>query len=349
MTGSSSYEALRTGTTLLRAPTARVVRLSGEGARAAALWVLPSRLHLRDAQARQSLLLDASAHPVADVVVAADDEDYLLLLDGPGDPVAHVREHARGDVQVTSLEETHTLLELHGPWAWELAAAALGEDLLALPYLNFFRMDDALVLRAGRTGEYGYHLIVPNERVESVLGRLLERGPEVGLREVDADTVALASFENWFFDARFAPPHTTPAELGLSWRLAPDHGDTERDYLGREALEARRGSVARRQACLLAAGEVHVADRVQLGGRDVGEITRVAFSPSRRQWFAAALVEPRLTFAGIELRTERGVSVRTAAPPLVDNQSLYVDPRRHSYRSRDEVRFGTLVRAEESA
>jgi hypothetical protein len=32
------------------------------------------------------------------------------------------------------------------------------------------------------------------------------------------------------------------------------------------------------------------------------------------------------------------------APPLLDNRSLHVDPRRHTWRERDEIELGPLVR-----
>ena len=328
------HTAIRTRVAIARSGQ-RVLRLKGEDARAAASWILPSRLHLRDAQARQSLLLDEAGAPIADVVVAADDEDYLLLVDGPIDALAHVRAHLRGDVALVDVSETHTMIEVHGPWAWELVAQALGEDVLALPYLNFFRMDECLCLRAGRTGEYGYHLIVARDAADALHARLAERGVELEAAIVGEEALALAAFENWFFDARHAPRGITPVELGLSWRLAPD-----RDFLGRAAVDRRRLESAPRQACVVATSAVRAGDRVVLEGRDVGEITRALDSLSSGTWIASALIDPRLVYAGITLATGTGVALRTVAPPFVDNQSLYVDPRRHTFRARDEVRFG---------
>jgi glycine cleavage system aminomethyltransferase T len=332
--------AIRTATALARSLGTRMVRLRGEGAREAALWLLPSRLHLRDAQARQSLLLDASGRPIADVVVCADDEDYLLLLDGPGDPVAHVREHARGDVAVEDLADDHALLEVHGPWAWELVAEVLGADLVALPYLNFFRIDEGYCVRAGRTGEFGYQLVVRRDEADRVATRIVERGAELDLAEVGADALSLCGFENWFFDAHHVPPGATPIELQLQWRLA-----TDRDFLGREAIEARRASATTLQVCLLASDAVAAGDRVSLDGRDVGKVTRAERSHVRGEWIVSALVEARLAHGGIDRFAIGSARARSVAPPLVDNQSLYVDPRRHAYRTRDEVRFRPLVRA----
>lgn len=331
--------AIRTATAIARTGGTRIVRLRGEGAREAALWLLPSRLHLRDAQARQSLLLDERGRPIADVVVCADDEDYLLLIDGPGDPVAHIRAHARGDVEVVDLSKDHEVVEVHGPWAWELVAEVLGPDLVALPYLNFFRIEGGHCVRAGRTGEFGYHLVVRRSDAGGVVARFRERGADFDLVEVGAASLSLCGFESWFFDAEHVPQGATPIELQLQWRLAPD-----RDYLGRSAIEARRAEITRRQVCLVAPSALSAGDAVMLGQRAIGAITRAAFSHVRGEWIASALIDRELAHGGIDRFTANGVALRTVAPPLVDNRSLYVDPRRHAYRTRGEVKAGPLVR-----
>lgn len=336
--------ALRTSCAIARTDATRVVRLRGEDARAAALWVLPSRLHLRDAQARQSLLLDERGRPIADVVVCADDEDYLLLIEGPGDPVAHVRAHVRANVEVIDETIEHEVLEVHGPWAWELVAEVLGEDLLALPYLNFFRVDEGLCVRAGRTGEFGYQLVVARASAGELWERLLARGAELDVAPVSAETLSLCAFESWFFDAAHVPPGATPIELQLQWRLA-----TDRDFLGRDAIERRRPEITHQQVCLLSAHELAKGDPVVLGGREIGVVTRAAFSPVRGETIASALVPRPLAHGGIDRFECRGARVRSCAPPLIDNRSLYVDARRHSYRTRDELAFGPLVRPERAA
>lgn len=336
--------AIRTATALARSTTTRAVRLRGEDAREAALWLLPSRLHLRDAQARQSLLLDASGRPIADVVVCADDEDYLLLVDGPGDPVEHLRANLRGDVVLEDLSTDHEIVEIHGPWAWELVAEVLGADFLALPYLNFFRIDEGYCVRAGRTGEFGYQLVVDQSASASLLARFLERGAEFDLAEISADALSLCGFENWFFDAWHVPAGATPVELQLQWRLAPD-----RDFLGRAAIEARRSQVSRIQACVVSHQEVTAGALVTLGSRTVGVITRAAYSHVRGEHIASALVDRELAHGGIEGLRAGDAVLRTLAPPLIDNRSLYVDPRRHAYRTRDEIAFGPLVRAGRAA
>lgn len=331
--------AIRTAVAMARTGTTQLVRLRGEGARQTALWALASRLHLRDAQARQSLLLDEHGHPIADVLVCADDEDFLLLVEGPVDAVTHLRTHARGEVAVENLSEHHDVIELHGPWAWELVAEVLGSDLVALPYLNFFRIDAGYCVRAGRTGEFGYHVIVERAHADALYARFLDMGRAFDLVEVGRDALSLAGFENWFFDPWHVPPGATPIELQLEWRLADD-----RDHLGRAALEQRRPQSTHRLLCLLCEHEIAAGDAVVLGKRAIGEIVRAAWSHARGEWIASALVERAFAHGGIDRFAVRGKRVRSAAPPLIDNRSLYVDPRRHSYRTREELRFGPLAR-----
>jgi len=281
--------AIREGVALSIDRSTRVVRLAGPDARAAALWLLPSRLYLRDAQARQSLLLDHDGRPIADVIVCADDEDYLLLVEGLETDalLEHLRANvARMDVRIEELGAELGVISLLGPWSWELVAEVLGPDLVALPYLNFFRIDEGICVRAGKTGEYGYELLVSHAQPERVLAAIERRRADGGTRV---------------------------------------------------------------QTCVVASGPIARGDRVRLGDRTIGEVTRAAFSPALGAWLAAALVEPALAHGGITTLTiahgDAEVAARTAAPPLVDNRSLYIDPRRHSYRGRDELKLGPLVRA----
>lgn len=348
MTLAPDLEALRTRVVLARTGRTHVVALRGDPARDAALWLLPSRLHLRDAQARQSLLLDEAARPFADVTVAADDESYLLFVDGPSreDLLAHVRSALPASVkpEIVDLDETHEVVSVHGPWAWELVAEVLGPDMTALPYLNFFRIDEGLCLRAGKTGEFGYEILVVREKVDDVLARFRDRGTAYELREVGHDTLAHAGFESWFFDADHVPAGVTPIELQLQWRL-----DRSRDHLGRAALDARRAMPdSRRLVCVTSPAAITAGDDVRLGERVVGTLVRSAYSEALGQWFGSALVEPGLVHGGItQLRAgadDRAAALRTVAPPLLDNHSLHVDPRRHTFRAREEVKLGPLVR-----
>lgn len=346
MTVPEAMLAIRTRG-VLALPDVALLGVRGEDAQAALEALLPSRLFLRDAQVKESLLLDEAGRPIADVLVCADDEDFLLLVEGLDRAAlrAHVEAHLPAEVrpELVDASETHEVISLHGPWAWHLVAAVLGEDMVALPYLNFFRIDAGLCVRAGKTGEYGYDLVIRRDAAAQVWASVEAAARAMDALEVDAATLSLCRFESWFFDPRFVPDDTTPLELQLSWRL--DYG---RDgWVGREAIDARRRvGVSRRRACLLAEREVTVGDPVLFGDTEIGVVTRAERSPVLDRWVVAAMLDAAWAHGGIDryrVGADR-VPVRTMAPPLIDNRSLYVDPRRHTWAARDELEARPLVR-----
>lgn len=344
MTLPTELDAIRTRVGYARSPEVALLALRGEDARAALLHVLPSRLLLRDAQVKESLLLAEDGRPLADVLVCADDEDYLLLVEGLGAAAAraHFEAHLPDTIRPTieDLSETHEVISLDGPWAWELVAAVLGADLIALPYLNFFRVDPGLCVRAGKTGEFGYQILARRELADEVWASLAKEGADFEAIEVGPEARALARFEGWFFDPDHVPEGVTPLELQLSWRL-----DLEREWVGRAAIDARRAAgVKRRLTCMVAGAEVSVGAPVRFGDLTIGEVVRAARSPMREEWILAALVDVPYAHGGIDRYEAGEVRVRTMAPPLLDNRSLHVDPRRHTWRERDEIELGPLVR-----
>lgn len=344
----AELDAIRNRVALSRGDSVSVLALRGDDARAALLHLAPSRLHLRDAQARESLLLDGAGRPIADVIVCADDEDFFLLVEGLDTDalVAHVKAHLPSGLAPTiePLSSTYEVISVDGPWAWELVAEALGSDLIALPYLNFFRVDHGYCVRAGKTGEYGYELVVRREAADEVATMLAAAGEGFGMLRVSDAARSLCRFENWFFDPAHVPAGSTPIELGLSWRL-----DSSRSWVGKEAVDARRATSVRRLTCVVSAAELAAGDAVFLGDRPIGEVVRAERSPLRGEWIASALLDREWAHGGIDRYEVRGARVKTMAPPLVDNRSLYVDPRRHSWRTADEVVFPPLVRGARAA
>lgn len=352
------HRALREAAAYLRhdrsGPSVDVLWLRGDGARDAVLRLLSSRLLLRDGQAQQSLLLRDDGTILADVTVCADDESYLLVIErgplGRDALLQHLAARLDGldDVALEDAAPTHEVISLHGPFAWELVAEVLGQDLVALPYLNFFRMDEGLVLRAGKTGEFGYDLLVRRELADGLVTRIAEAGAAFDAVEIDAGTLSAARFEGWFFDPSIDYPAieglgpVTPIELQLQWRLS------QREHVGRAALLSRRAALserpelARKLACVVLSATPE-DDVLRLDGAPVGALVRKATSPASGLVFGAALLRADLAHAGLVLDAA-GARAKVVAPPLLDNRSLYVDARRHAYRTRDEIAFGAPSR-----
>src|SRR6185295_5618915 len=87
------------------------VRVGGPGAFDLVNRVTPLELYARDGQMLHTLLLESSAQVLADVYVCRDDEQYLLLAEGPDGPTLRdwVRELGKdfglADLDFASLEQ----------------------------------------------------------------------------------------------------------------------------------------------------------------------------------------------------------------------------------------------------
>jgi len=344
--------ALRLGAAVTRMEHVHALGLSGSGAFDLLDRLTTSRLFVREGQMLQTLLLDEESRILADVFLGADEEGWILLAEGPSraDLLAHV-EHVRGrgtEVTVNDLLAGHELWSLDGPYAWELGSALLGPELLGTPYLSFLRLRGVTCFRAGKTGEYGYLLLVPRGEAGGLWRELRGLGRAVGL--VDASVAALdqCALENFHFTIRALAgcraATLTPAELQLRWRLDPS-----KDFVGARALRARaRGEVAQRVTCFVARGPVVPEQPVELDAETVGWVLQGGWSAIRGEWVGWAMLDAPLAWPGIRRFHVAGmdgpVPIRTVSPPLLDNRSLFVDPRRHRFATQAEQDFPPLVR-----
>jgi glycine cleavage system aminomethyltransferase T len=274
--------------------------------------------------------------------VGRDDQRYLLSAEGPsGDALEQwLEQHAAGpELQLERLDRTHRLFSLHGPWAWELLSACLGPDVVGMPYLTLMRGGGGLIcLRTGKTGEYGYELLVPNEGFAALHEGLVQAGRDWELQRVSQGTLDHCALENWFFsirhEGRFA---LSPLELGLQWRLSPK----KKEYVGAAALAGRRASA--RVTCVVADGPVAEGDEVSFEGRVIGRVLHAVKSPVVQGWVASTLLELPLAVPGIWGLTAGGHAARTSSPPVLNNRSLYVSPQRHTWADRSSPQFPPLA------
>jgi glycine cleavage system aminomethyltransferase T len=346
--------ALRSSAGLARFDHVAIVRIDGPGAFALVDALSPSPLFLREGQMRHTLLLDEDARPAADLYVCSDEEDLILLAEGlsVADLLARIEGRRvervpAAEVRVRALDQSHVLFGVHGPYAWEVAAALVGPTVLGMPYLSLMRVGEILCLRSGKTGEFGYDFLVTRDSAADVERRLLDVGAPFDLTPVTLPALDLCALENWHFNIRtlrdtpLARP-LTPIELQLQWRV-----NYSRDFVGADALRARRAAGAAVRATFFTSlAPVAPGAIVSFEREPCGEVLAAAASPTLGVWVGTALITTRLAHPGLELSVaaESGaVAARTATPPLVRNRSLFVDPHRHSYRTRDADVFPPLV------
>jgi glycine cleavage system aminomethyltransferase T len=336
--------AVRTASAVTRMTHVHALRLQGPGALDLLDALTTSRLFVRENQMVQTLLLDAAGVPFADAFVCLEEDAWVVLAEGPTREsllahIARVRSERApaADVTIVDLTQTHALWSIDGPYAWEVTTALLGPEVMGAPYLTFMLLREIVCFRAGKTGEYGYLLLVPNARAEATWQRLQEVGAPLGLVEVDLPTLDQCALENWHFTIRAVRRVALgPDELQLQWRV-----DLDKDFEGAAALKQR--PLTRRLTCFTAKAEVKAGDPVVFEGRAIGEVVEAGFSSTRGDWVGWAILEAGLAWPGIDRFVAGPVAIRTASPPLLDNRSLFVDPRKHSFASRADDVFPPLV------
>ncbi|HEX3760744.1 MAG TPA: glycine cleavage T C-terminal barrel domain-containing protein [Kofleriaceae bacterium] len=334
--------ALRTATTLAAGDHIACVRVRGSDAADALDRVSPRAVFARTGKMTHTLVLDDDARPVADIYLCCDEDDWFVLAEGMPAPavIDHLRAHAGGlDVALDDLTASHAMVTLNGPYAWELLGELTTPDVIGLPYLGFFHADAFTCFRGGKTGEYGYDLLVERGRLPALRDQILTVGQRFELAEISLAALEVAQLENLFWNPRRDwAPGLTPIELQLQWRVSYD-----RAFPGAAALHRRR-QAAHRRAVLLCADRALAADaRVIADRRDIGSVLHAGWSPTRGDWLAIAIVERALAHAGLGFEVG-GVAARTLSAPSIDNRSLLVDPQRHSFATRDTDGFPPLVR-----
>lgn len=344
-----AVRAIRESAAVTRLDNVQRVRVRGEDARTAVDRLIAGALRARDGQLQHVLLLTAEGRCFADAYLVCDDDEYELLIDGPDATTlrAHLDAHVDPalDVEIENRSATHTVISIDGPYAWELVSRVAGAEAIGLPYMTFFHAAGWSCYRAGRTGEFGYGLMLPASQADELEHALLRVGTRVDAVAGSLDALDQCSLENFFFNMRREGREAvTPVELQLQWRIAPG-----KQAVGMDAYRSHRArGIASRVTTLVAERPIACGDRVLAGREDIGHVVNAGWSPVRGDWVGLALLS--LPFAhpgvgGIGIATAGGsIAARTVAPPVLNNRSLFVSPQLHAYATRHELHVPALRR-----
>ena len=343
MLAGARMSAVREGVALSRPTATSLMRFSGgDGAWDTLNRLSSSDLFLRDGQMIHTLWLAQDATPIADVYVCRNDEEFIVIAEGAGvDLLAHANDNVRLGAAIEDLSQRFDMLSLHGPFAWELMGALVGGGVVGVPYLSMFRLDGGgYGFRAGKTGEYGYDLLVPKEGSAAWEQRIRDAGARFDLEEVSDGALDQCRLENWFFNIRREGKKSlSPLELQLQWRTS-----AAKEYVGSAALaERRQRGIARRMITLVSPSAIDEGNALELFGERVGEVLTAGYSDARGDHVALALVDAAWAHSGIDAFQIGGAAARSVTPPVIDNRSLYVNPQTRSYATRAEWDFPPLA------
>src|SRR5262249_46220313 len=253
--------------------------------------------------------LTAKGHLIADFVVYADTDAYLLELEPQVvRPFIEALEFFVISEDVTLHDERGRwgLLALQGPRATELLALALGQ---ALPDLPMYASTTSQLaghavrcIRRSHTGQLGYQLLAPPEALPDVWQALWAHREACEARAVGLEALEVARIEAGIpVYERDMTAETIPIEANLDAAISYTKGC----YIGQEVISRieARGHVNRKLVGLLLQGEVlpeHGA-KIVSPQREVGWITSATFSPARQQNIALGYVRREVLTPGTQL------------------------------------------------
>lgn len=189
---------------------------------------------LQEGEAQYNLLCDERAGVLDDLVVYRG-EPWRVVVNAANleSDKAWLCEHAPEGVRVEDRSRDLALVALQGPESQALLPAQ-GVDLDRLGFFGWTvgtvaGVPEVLVSRSGYTGEDGFELFVPSERVEQVWDALVEAGATpAGLAARDV----LRLEAGLRLHGNDMGPGVNPYEAGLGWVVKLRKGD----FIGREAL-----------------------------------------------------------------------------------------------------------------
>lgn len=287
------------------------VRLSGADPAAALERLVPVDVRGLEAGQQRYALFTNEAGGILDDLMITHAGDHLFLVVNAAckdQDLAHLRRHLSDECTITPLTD-RALLALQGP----AAAQVMGRMAPAAARLVFMTgatvdIDgaDCFVTRSGYTGEDGFEISIPADRVEQLARRLLGE-PEVAPIGLGArDSLRLES--GLCLYGHDIDTTTTPVEGGLSWALSKARrhdGARPGGYPGAEViLRQLADGPARRRVGIRPEGRAPVREGVELSdgnGRIVGRITSGGYGPTVGGPVAMGYVESALAKPGTAL------------------------------------------------
>jgi aminomethyltransferase len=273
-------------------------------------------------KALYSCMLNERGGVVDDLIVYYLQDDWYRMVVNAGTTEKDLawleRQQAEFDLQITPRRDL-AMIAVQGPNARDKALPLLSNELQAagadLKPFSAVAEADWLLARTGYTGEEGFEIMLPVADAADFWQALADAGIApcgLGAR----DTLRLEAGMNLY--GSDMDEETSPLEAGLSWTVAWEPAD--RQFIGREALEAQRDNPARQRfvgLLLTGRGVLRNHLKVYSGDEEIGEITSGGFSPTLQRSIAMARVKSTSSEnCEVDIRGKR-LPAQVVKPPFV--------------------------------
>ncbi len=280
-------------------------------------------------KALYSCMLNTRGGVIDDLIIYHMDDVWYRVVVNAGTrekDIAWMRQHAPSfDVEI-EVRSDLAMIAVQGPEARDKVhqvMRARAADVKGLVRFAAAESGQWFVARTGYTGEDGYEIMLPEEQAEDLWHALAETGVApcgLGAR----DTLRLEAGMNLY--GQDMSEETSPLISGLGWAIAWEPQD--RNFIGREVLEAERSAGVRQQLVGLVLeekGVLRAHQKVVVEGLGEGEITSGSFSPTLGKAIALArLPAGEASRCSVEIRGKL-LAARIVKPPFVRNGKAVIN------------------------
>lgn len=266
-------------------------------------------------RSRYGFLLNEGGGIIDDLIVFRLGEDKVMIVvnaaTAPKD-FAVIQGRLKGGA-FTDITAATGKLDLQGPLSRYVMVELLGEEVATIPYFKFITMNilgvEAIVSRTGYTGELGYEIFIPSEKVCELWDLLLQdervKPAGLGARDVLRLEVGYSLYGSDIDE------ETTPLEAGLETFV-----NFDKSFVGKDALlRLKEQGVARKKVAFEVAGRRSPRHHYEIcfEGEAVGSVTSGVFSPMLGRGIGIGFVKPEMAVIGapLTIRHERVVMEAT--------------------------------------
>jgi len=254
-------------------------------------------------RSKYGFLLNEQGGIIDDLIVFRIQDDQVMIVvnaaTAPND-FSVIQSRLSGG-EFTDITVTTAKLDLQGPKSREVLVDLLGDWIAEIPYFRFVQQTvlgaPALVSRTGYTGELGYEIFLPAEKVGELWDKLLadQRVKPAGLGARDLLRLEVG----YSLNGSDIDESTTPLEADLAAFVKMD-----KQFVGKEVLLQQQGQPLKKIRIAFKVNSRRTPRHgfgIFVGEQQVGEVTSGVFSPLLACGIGLGYVDPAHAVLGTPL------------------------------------------------
>ena len=264
--------------------------VSGTSSQEFLQWLVPQDISkLTDGKALYCQLINENGGIVDDLLVyKLTENNYLLVVNASRKEIDYkwlLKNKQSYEVKIEDKSDIYSMIAIQGPYSADILELC-GINKSNQPKTFYIKRinilgEGAYISRTGYTGEDGFELIIPNEKVVELWQLLLVKGQMYGIKPVGLgarDTLRLESAMSLYGNE--LDESTTPVEADLTWSIPANKNV---DYIGKKVIKKQIQEGTEKKLIPFKMTDRAIARHgydIYLGNEKIGVVTSGGIAPS---------------------------------------------------------------------